>query len=35
MLIIINAKYWANSPWANWFYPKEWNELEYIEEDFK
>ena len=30
-----NAKHWANSPWTNWFYPKEWNELEYIEEDFK
>ena len=30
-----NAKHWANSPWTNWFCPREWNELEYIEGDFK
>ena len=30
-----NAKHWANSPWTNWFYPKEWNELEYIKEEEK
>jgi len=30
-----NTKHWANSPWTNWFYPQEWNELEYIKEDLK
>lgn len=28
-----NAKHWANSPWTNWFYPQEWNELDYIKEE--